>query len=200
LTVSAQSSERGVTYQWFVVNGLEDKIRIRSLTKDHALVTLEVDYHGAYEQEGFKKRHVDIACVALRNGRPASAPCFVSFRYLANERRTYDAKGRIQQIDYTVPPTGFVYEDPALTAFKNWCDDYHYDSAGRLRGWTRTTATGEQLEFDAYGRHILENHPNGTPKRVTKVSYLPRVDAKSNAVTSPAIELLQADTEHILTL
>ena len=200
LTVSAQSSERGVTYQWFVVNGLEDKIRIRSLTKDHALVTLEVDYHGAYEQEGFKKRHVDIACVALRNGKPASAPCFVSFRYLANERRTYDAKGRIQQIDYTVPPTGFVYEDPALTAFKNWCDDYHYDSAGRLRGWTRTTATGEQLEFDAYGRHILEKHPNGTPKRVTKVSYLPRVDAKSNAVTSPAIELLQADTEHILTL
>lgn len=200
LTVAAQTVERGVTYQWFVVNGLEEKIRIRSLTKDNALVTLEVDYHGAYEQEGFKKRHVDLACVALRDGKPASAPCFVSFRYLANERRTYDAKGRIQQIDYTVPSTGFVYEDPALSAFKNWRDDYQYDGAGRLMGWTRTTSTGTQVEFDAYGRHILDKHPNGKPKRVVKVSYMPRVDAKSNAVTSPAIELLQADTEHMLTL
>ncbi|MBR5588472.1 MAG: hypothetical protein IKW23_06480, partial [Kiritimatiellae bacterium] len=151
-------------------------------------------------QEGFKKRHVDLACVALRDGKPASAPCFVSFRYLANERRTYDAKGRIQQIDYTVPSTGFVYEDPALSAFKNWRDDYQYDGAGRLMGWTRTTSTGTQVEFDAYGRHILDKHPNGKPKRVVKVSYMPRVDAKSNAVTSPAIELLQADTEHMLTL
>lgn len=199
LTLSAQAVEPGVTYQWFVVNGDPDKIRIRPLTQDASLTTLEVDYHGEYEQQGFKMRHVDIACVALRKGKPASAPCFVSFRYLANERRTYDAQGRITQIDYRSPSSGFVYEDPALSAFKNWCDDYQYEGH-QLRGWKRTLPNGEEQQFDATGRRILETYPDGSPKRVVKVSYLPRVDAKSNAVTSPAIELLQADTEHILTL
>lgn len=200
LTISATATEPGVTYQWIVVNGDTNKIRIRPLTKDASLTTLEIDYHGVYEQDDMKTRHVDLACIALRKGEPASAPSFVSLRYLANERRTYDDKKRIRQIDYTAPESGFTYEDPALTAFKNWRDDYHYDANGRLRGWTRTLVTGETHDFDALGRRILEKHPNGSAKRVVEVSYLPRVDAKSNAVTTPAIELLQADTPRILTL
>jgi hypothetical protein len=124
ITVSAASAEPGVSYQWFVTSGDPEKIRIRPLTKDGALVTIEVDYHGVFKQNGIDTRHVDIACVALRKGEPASAPYFVSFRYLANERRTYTAQGKIQQMDYTLPESGYVYEDPLLSAFKNWKDDY----------------------------------------------------------------------------
>jgi YD repeat-containing protein len=200
MTVSAASAEAGVTYHWFVVSGDPQKVRFRALTKDAALMTIEVDYHGAFEQNGIATRHVDIACIALRKGEPASAPSFVSLRYLANERRVYDEAGKIQQVDYTPPENGFVYEDPALSAFKNWKDDYHYDANGRLSGWTRTLANGTQQQFDARGRRILELNPDGSAKRVVEVNYFPRTDSKSNAVTSPAIELLPVDTERTLTL
>lgn len=201
LTVAASSSEPNISYRWFVVNGDAEKIRIRPLTKSGTLVKLEVDYHGVFEQDGMQKRHVDIACVALRNGKPMSAPAFVSFRYLANEQRVYDEKGRIQSIDYRTPQSGFVYEDPALSAFKNWRDDYCYDDVtGKCLGWKRTLFDGTVQQFDTLGRRVLETADDGTPKRVAEVSYSPRVDAKSNAVSAPAIELLQMDTARILTL
>lgn len=200
ITVSAKSVEANVTYKWFVVSGNPEKIRIRLLTKDGALATIEVDYHGIFEQNGVRTRHVDIACVALRKGEPASAPCFVSFRYLGNEQRTYDEKGRIVTIDYR-PQNGILnYEDPALTAFKNWCDTYAYDANGRLTGWTRTLSNGEEQRYDTQGRRVLETYADGSPKRVVEVRYFPRVNSQSDAVQTPAIELLQADTERILTL
>lgn len=199
LTVSALSLESGLTYQWFVTNGDPKKVRIRSLTKDASLATIEVDYHGAFDQKGMPSRHVDIACVAMRKGVPASAPLFVSFRYLANERRTYAEDGKILQVDYTAPETGFVYEDPALTAFKNWKDDYIYDANRRLQGWKRTLADGSVQQFDAQGRRILEMDAEGRATRVVEVKYYPRTDAQSNAVTSPVIELFSMDTDRILT-
>jgi hypothetical protein len=165
------------------------------LTKDASLVTLEVDYHGGFNQNGIATRHVDIACVAMRQGKPASAPLFVSFRYLANERRTYNAQGKILQMDYTIPESGYVYEDPLLSAFKNWVDDYQYDAAGRITGWTRTLFDGSTQQFDARGRRIVETNADGSAKRVVEVNYFPRTNKQSNATTSPAIELLQSDGE-----
>jgi hypothetical protein len=200
ITVSAASAEPGVSYQWFVTSGDPEKIRIRPLTKDGALVTIEVDYHGVFKQNGIDTRHVDIACVALRKGEPASAPYFVSFRYLANERRTYTAQGKIQQMDYTLPESGYVYEDPLLSAFKNWKDDYQYDAAGRMVGWTRTLFDGTTQQFDARGRRVVETHADGSAKQVVGVKYFPRMNKQSNAITAPAIELLQADDERIQTL
>lgn len=200
LTVGVASMESGLTYQWFVSNGDPQKVRIRPLTKDASLVTVEVDYHGVFEQDGRPSRHVDIACVAMRKGKPASAPAFVSFRYLANERRVYDERGKLVQVDYTAPESGFVYEDPVLTAFKNWKDDYLYDAKGRLQGWTRTRPDGSVQQFDARGRKIVEKNPDGSAKRVMEVNYLSRKDAQSDAVSSPAMELLQNDTNRVLTL
>ena len=200
MTVSAVSAEPNVTYKWFVVNGMADKIRIRPLVKNGALATIEVDYHGVYEQAGVKRRHVDIACVALRKGQPASQPCFISFRYLANEQRVYDANGRIESIDYRMPETGAIYEDPALSAFKNWRDDYRYDAAGKLKGWERTRADGTQQSFDAHGRRILETSSTGEAKKVVEVKYFPRMHAVDTDRATLVIELLQADTERVSTL
>lgn len=195
LTLSATApNEPGLIYRWFVVNGDPERVRVRPLTADGALVTLEADWQGAYEKEGMPMRRVDVACVALRPDGSASAPAFVSLRALANERRTYDAQGRVACVDYTAPESGFVYEDPMLTAFKNWSDHYLYDAEGRSLGWVRKRKDEPDQRFDARGRRVLATHPDGSPKTLTAVSYFPRMTPGGDGLSVPAVELLQADS------
>lgn len=193
ITLEALSSEPGVTYTWFAVNALPGKTAIRKLTASGSLTTLSADWHGVYDKDGTPIRRVDFACVARRKDGTCSAPAFVSFRYLGNERRTYSDTGRILAIDYTAAGDGSVYEDPALSAFKNWRDTYHYTDSGRLTGWTRTSGTGAETRCDARGRRIVETHPDGTPKRVVSLSYMPRIIPSGDGRTAPAVELLPSD-------
>ncbi len=194
LTVEAAApNEPGLTFRWFTVNGDPAKVRIRTLTPNGALATIEADWQGAYEKDGMPMRRVDVACVALRPDGTASAPAFVSLRALANERRTYDAQGRIAQVDYTAPESGFVYEDPMLSAFKNWSDHYLYDAEGRPLGWVRKRKGEPDQRFDARGRRVVSQTPDGSPKTVVNVSYLPRVAQGGDGLAAPAVELLQSD-------
>lgn len=194
ITLDAAASEPGVTYVWFVVNGDPEKTEIRNLTPNGSLVTLSAEWHAPYEKDGIRMRRVDFACVAKRKDGTCSAPAFVSFRYLGNERRTYDDAGRIRSIDYTVPAGGDCYEDPALSAFKNWCDTYHYDAAGRPAGWTRKTPAGTETRYDSQGRRVVSVHADGTPRSVVNVSYIPRIIRSGDGGTTPVIELLPSDS------
>ncbi len=193
LTVEAAATEPGITFKWFLTSGDAQKVRIRPLTTRGTLVTLEVDYHGSFEDDGMPMRRVDIACVAVRADGTLSAPAFVSIRNLGNERRTYNEAGKIASVDYTVPKSGYVYEDPALSAFKNWTDTYHYDAQGKMSGWTRTRPDNTTEDFDSQGRKILERNDAGQPTRVQKVNYLPRTLPDSNGITAPFVELIQTD-------
>jgi YD repeat-containing protein len=67
-------------------------------------------------------------------------------------------------------------------------------------GWTRTLFDGTTQQFDARGRRVVETHADGSAKQVVGVKYFPRMNKQSNAITAPAIELLQADDERIQTL
>ena len=192
ITVEAASEETGLTYRWFVALGQADKVRVKPLTPSGSLATLEVDWHGAYEQGGMLRRRVDVACVAVRKDGTMSAPVFVSFRMLANERRLYDAQGRIASVDYRFPEEGAVYEDPALTALKDWRDEYRYGADGRLEGWTRRRSDGSEDVFDALGRRVAETRPDGSPQKVFRQRYFPRVQASAGVMAQP-VELLQTD-------
>lgn len=194
LTLEALSPEPGLTYEWFALNGDPAKVSIRKLTSSGSLTTLSADWHAPYEKDGLLMRRVDFACVAKRKDGTCSAPAFVSFRYLANERRTYSDAGKILSIDYTLPAGADGYEDPALSAFKNWRDDYHYNAQGRLTGWTRTAGDGTVSHYDSRGRRIVETDADGSPKRVVTVSYMPRIIRSGDGVTTPAIELLPSDS------
>ena len=191
LTVAAQSP--GCDFRWFVVGGDPGKIRITPLTSDGALVTLEVAWHAPFDRDGLQTRRADIACVAVRPDGTASAPAFVSFRFLANERRVYDGD-RLVSVDYSMPEGGFVYEDPLLTTFKNWRDDYLYDDAGKPLGWTRRRPgqAGED-RFDTHGRRVAEANPDGSPKAVAPVRYFPRQIQGTDGRTAPVLELIQMD-------
>ena len=192
LTVEAVSQEPGLTYRWFAVSGDPAQIRIRPLLPSGAMATLEADYPDAEKAGDALSRRVDIACVAVRADGTASAPAFVSFRRLANEKRTYDAQGRIATIDYLSPLKAQVYEDPALTLLKSWRDDYLYDAGGRCTGWKRTRQDGSEQLFDVRGRRVVEVAPDGSPKRVVKVSYMPRL-LQAGEHGDSAIELVQVD-------
>ena len=191
LTVAAQTP--GCTFRWFIVGGDPEKIRITPQTSDGALATLAVAWHAPYERDGRPSRRVDIACVAVRPDGTASAPAFVSFRFLANERRVYEGN-RLVSVDYTAPESGFVYEDPLLTTFKNWRDDYLYAPDGTLLGWERHHPGKANADrFDARGRRVTETNPDGTPKTVVPVRYFPRQIQGADGLSAPVLELLQMD-------
>lgn len=182
--------EPGLTYRWIIVNGQEDKIRIKSLQPDGAKVNIEVDWHGVYtNRDGLPIRRVDIACIAVRPDGVTSAPGFLSLRYLANERRTYD-NGRLISIDYRAPKSGLIFEDPALTAQKHWCDDYHYNTTGECIGWTRTSDDKPIAQYNAKGERLITQDAS-QPATAKKPLYTPRMNAQSDGISSPALELLE---------
>lgn len=187
--VLTANSAPGVTFQWFVVNGIDDKIRIEPKSETGSVVEIEVDWHGEYKnRQGHPIRRVDIACVAKRTNGATSAPAFLSLRYLANEHRTYE-NGRLISIDYRPPETGMIFEDPALTAQKHWKDEYHYHNDTCI-GWTRFSEDKPIQHFNAKGERLSTGTSDAafTAKRPL---YSPRINPHSDGVTSPAVELLE---------
>lgn len=91
-----------LTYHWVVLRGRADRIRIRPVSKDGSVVELLVDYHERMPirpGSAMESNRVDIGAF-VHNGKYYSAPGFVCFYSLDNESRTYDAAGRIVEVDY----------------------------------------------------------------------------------------------------
>lgn len=183
-------------YRWFVVSGDPKKIRFRPRSSDSALMTVEIDWHGLYEgRDGMDCRRVDVACIAVAENGTYSSPAFYSLRFLGNERRVYDSTTkRLLSVDYAPDPVdGLRYEDPLLTAQKNWQDLYLYDADGRLTGWYRRRQNKPPEQFDPQGRKVVRAAVDGAPEAVVPVTYTPRFNQQGDSLRSPAIELMQSD-------
>jgi len=177
MVVSAQTSKdldgKPLTYHWVVLRGDSDRIRINKLDDAGSQVELIVPYHeGSPIAPGSKmeSNRVDIG-VFVHNGQHYSAPGFVCFYYLDNEKRVYDDQHRIQVVDYTDPAVKGSYVDPLLDLPKDWRDEYHYSDDGSLKGWTRIRGEDRQ-EFTANGELILEKDEDGKPTTTTPVRYV----------------------------
>ena len=177
MVVSAQASKdlhgKPLTYQWVVLRGDAARIRINKLDDTGSQVELIVPYHGRRPIDAGSKmesNRVDIG-VFVHNGQYYSAPGFVCFYYLGNEKRVYDDRHRIQVVDYTDPAVKDAYVDPLLDSPKDWRDEYHYAKDGSLRGWTRMRGEDRQ-EFTAHGELILEKNSAGKPAKTTPVRYM----------------------------
>ena len=105
------------------------------------------------------------------NGVYYSAPAFVCFYTLDNEKRVYDDQHRIQIIDYTDPATQNNYVDPLLDLRKDWRDEYRYATDGALLGWTRTRGERSE-EFTSAGDLILEKDADGKTTKTGAVRYV----------------------------
>lgn len=176
MVLSAQASkdlrDKPLTYHWTVLRGDETRIRINKLNASGSKVELIVPYHErrpilpGNERES---NRVDIGAF-VHNGTYYSAPAFICFYTLDNEKRVYDEKHRIQSVDYTDPAVRDNYVDPLLDFRKDWRDEYHYADDGKLLGWTRIRVE-QREEFTPQGFLVLEKAKDGKPAKTAEVHY-----------------------------
>lgn len=176
MVVSASNSKdldgKPLTYHWVLLRGDPDRVKITRLDKTGSKAELLVSYHQRRPiapGSKIESNRVDIG-VFVHNGQYYSAPGFVCFCYLDNEKRIYDDEQRIQVVDYTDPAVKDNYVDPLIDFRKDWRDEYHYDEQGELLGWTRIRDDQRQ-EFTAQGELILEEDANGEPAQTAPVRY-----------------------------
>ncbi len=176
MVVSAEASHdpRGkpLTFHWVVLRGDAERISIEKRNEAGSVVELVVPYHErrpATPGADLESNRVDIGAF-VQNGDYYSAPAFVSFFYLDNEKRVYDEQNRIRTIDYTDPAVAGNYVDPLLDFPKDWRDEYHYADDGALLGWTRIRGDRRE-EFTSEGLLVLEKDDQGQPAKTTPVHY-----------------------------
>jgi YD repeat-containing protein len=176
LVISAEGSrdvnQQPLSFHWTVLRGNAQQITIQTQNEEGSVVELIVPYHRRQpvsSESKMESNRVDIGVFA-HNGHYWSAPAFVSFFYLDNEQREYDAEGRIQSVTYSDPQQGGNYVDPMIDIPKTWRDEYQYDEQGNLLGWTRHRGASSQ-EFTADGALVVERDESGRPLRARSVAY-----------------------------
>jgi hypothetical protein len=185
MVVSAEGSRdldgRKLTWHWKVLRGDAEAITIRSLNDDQSMAELVVPYHASrpvQPDSPMQSSRVDIGVFA-HNGKHYSAPGFVSFVSLDNEERHYNKKNQIQSIQYN----DGNYSDPLIALAKNWRDEYKYDEAGQLVGWTRHR-DGATEDFTPQGALIKTRDDRGRAVVTRLVKYV----AKSRKNKPPILE------------
>ena len=183
LVVSAEDSfdlnGRLRTFHWVVLRGDAARIKIAPRDRRKSIVEITVPYQARVplpSQPAMESNRVDIG-VFVHNGRNFSAPAFLCFYSLDNERRRYDDQGRILEIDYT---TG-NFVDRRLTIDKPWRDSYQYQGNQPI-GWTRHYADGRTEQYTDDGR-LVRPAAEGGPGAV---DYQPAQGSK------PGVQILRA--------
>jgi hypothetical protein len=185
ITLGAQLSgapAAGWRLRWVVLRGDPRKVAFRPLTEDQARMEITVTHHGAsfpvYPSAPLQSSRVDIGVFAT-DGRRASAPSFLCFFHLNNEKRTYAPDGRILVMDYDTTGTN-RYVDPVITLNKQWRDEYQYDGEKKPTGWIRHTR-GQTERFTPRGEKVEEADALGRPTVARTVNYMPRFSGGNDA-------------------
>lgn len=189
MVVSAEGSKdlhgKPLKFHWVVLRGDTKRIRINLLNDAGSIAELLVPYHQRQpiaEGSKLESSRVDMG-VFVHNGDYFSAPAFISFYYLANEKRVYDDQHRIQVVDYADPEYKSEYVDPLLDHQKDWRDEYRYSDDGKLLGWIRIRGDQHQ-QFNSEGRLVLEQDEQGRPLKTAEVRYV----AKPRPRQAPMLE------------
>jgi len=172
MVVSAEESldinNRPLRFRWAVLRGDKSRVQIKRLNENGSRVELRVAYHERRwirPLAGMHSNRVDIGAI-VDNGAYFSAPAFISFFGLDNERRVYEG-GLIKSVRYT-DVTDYV--DPFIDRPKRWVDEYHHDQQGQLLGWTRIRGQDRE-EFTAEGALVLERDDLGRTMKAQTVTY-----------------------------
>lgn len=189
IVVSAEESydtnDRPLEFHWVVLRGDPERIRIVPKNARKSVVEIHVPYHAQTPTRWEPKipsSRVDIG-VFVHNGVYYSAPGFVTYYSLTNEKRQYYDDGRVQQIDYAADQ---VF-DARLTDGKPWRDVYEYSPAKELTGWTRHYTDGRTQQYTPEGLLILERNARGMPFRTAKVEYHGKPDRRGVMVIEPEV-------------
>jgi hypothetical protein len=182
LVVSAEGSrdinKKPLKYHWVVLRGDPKGVTIKPLNKEGSKAELTVAWQERRPVEPGSKlesNRVDVGCI-VHNGKHYSAPAFVTFLGLDNQSRSYDEKKRIKSVKYDE----VNYVDPLVDMKKAWRDEYHYEDAGRLTGWTRQRGKDKE-EFTADGALVEKTDAKGRALVARTVTYVSSGGGKTEA-------------------
>ncbi|MHC4400239.1 MAG: tetratricopeptide repeat protein [Planctomycetota bacterium] len=194
IVVSAEPStdpnNRPLTYHWPVLRGDAERIEVNPLNEAGSVVELLIPYHQrapVAPRSSLESNRVDVGAF-VHNGVYYSAPAFVTFFFLDNEKRVYDDENRILVVDYADPEAGNNYVDPTIDAPKRWRDEYHYGASGEPTGWTRIRGESKE-EFTAEGLLVSKTDASGRPTEGSRVRYV----AKPRPKLPPLVEQQTTD-------
>jgi hypothetical protein len=172
MVVSAEESVdlngRPLTFHWKRLRGDDSLVKITPLNASGSIAEIVVPFHDKRPIAPGSKlvsNRVDVGCF-VHNGKHFSAPGFVTFYTLANERRAYYEDETPQSIEYNL---GGDYTDPMIDVPKDWKDTYHYDGK-QLLGWTREREAGKE-DFTVDGALIVARDDRGRPLTARTVRY-----------------------------
>ncbi len=176
LVVSAEKTQgppnQKLEYRWVVLRGDKKRISITPKNESGSVVEITVPWHAPFpapEQADITTSRVEIGAF-VNNGTYYSAPSFINFLFPANQVRKYNDKKQIVMIDHRSPETKGRYIDPQIFADRNWRDDYEYDAAGKLVGWTRTRGAKTE-RFTRDGARVIETDALDRPITAEKIVY-----------------------------
>ncbi|MBD3242882.1 MAG: hypothetical protein GF331_19980 [Chitinivibrionales bacterium] len=174
--VSADSSYdvngRPLTYEWRVIRGDPELVRITPLTPGNQTVRIELDQWNGDTIPGTAVfSSLQVVAAFAHNGVYYSAPAFVTSFQAPNQVRAYDtARGA---------PIEVVYQDyhllESLDLNRSWDRDTFslWDGTPVVSGWTRHGG-GDTWEFSANGYLVGERNASGQVTRAQQVYYSSR--------------------------
>jgi len=157
-------------FEWRVVHGPSNAVKISTPLGEtlrdpaHGLAQIVVDRRRLSER-------IDVAVFAKTHGTEFGAPSFISFYPIPTEKRVYDGK-RLVSIDYSNPDG--LYCDPLVALPRRWKDTYAQSPDGAPAAFTRSYAGETVAEFLSPCVRIAEKNPDGSPKTLVRVKYIPR--------------------------
>jgi hypothetical protein len=170
---SRDLSGKPLSYRWEVLRGDTERILIEENYANGSRVEITIPWHErrpVLSGSAMESNRVDIG-LFVGNGEHWSTPAFFSVYFPDNQKRVYDADGRILSIDYSLNN----YVDPFVDTPRKWQDKYKYDDEGTCIGWTRFHK-GEKVgqEFTADGLLIIETGKNESKVKTKPVRYVGR--------------------------
>ncbi len=172
-----------LSFKWVILQGDPDRIEIKKQDKVGSIAEIRIKWHDTFSSPGrpdITTNRVEIGVFA-DNGKELSAPSFINILYPKTQVRKYDASGKIRSIDHQNKKD--QYSDPRLFPKRNWRDEYSYDAAGKLTGWSRTRKS-KTTEFSRHGAIITQKDNLGRPLKAEQIGYLYTRDKKGRmAVT-----------------
>jgi tetratricopeptide (TPR) repeat protein len=175
---------RALSFHWVVLRGDPSRVNVKPIGENRAKAALEIAWHERrpvpFSPELTTDR-VDIGVFAY-NGVSYSAPAFVTFLFPGDQKRSYDAAGRIGCIDYADREFRSRYVDPMLYPQQDWRDCYEYDRNGKLAGWNRVRG-GAVARFTRHGAKVVETDAQGRPTVAERVRY----ELETKAAGRPSI-------------
>jgi len=156
LAAGARPSAGVLRYDWALLQGDPELVRIEPLGADGAWARITVDWHDrrpAAPRSGRETDRVDIGVFAW-NGHGHSAPAFFTIAFPGHQARIYapgpDGTPRLVSVDYDAQARGAGF-DPWLHYSAPWRDEVVHAPDGALAGWRRQTGQGAVLTLDAAG-------------------------------------------------